>query len=406
VTCSSEAALILVGDELLSGRTRDVNMQVIARKLSDLGIRLTECRTVPDSVEAISSTLVSLSGTGLVITTGGLGPTDDDLTLEGISAATSIPLAEDPAASGMIRAGYDGSGMEMPVSALSQACIPRGSVPVENTVGIAPGVVLDTGSLTVISLPGVPGEVEALLPACLEKAGIRGIPRTPRVLLRTWGVPENTLYDILSPAASRAGAGLAFLPGTGRVDVSVSGATAGEFTGTAEQLLGGKLYGTDPDVSLEETVGSGLLELGWTLSVADSCTGGMLGAALTAVPGSSGWFAGGVISYTNEAKTDMLGVPGPVLARHGAVSREVVREMASGVAGRFSTEAAVAISGIAGPGGGTGEKPVGTVWIAVLAGDSSGERIHRFPGGRKEVRRAAVSNALGMVLEVMREGSL
>ena len=400
----SEAALVLVGDELLEGRTRDRNLQLSSRILVSFVLRVVECLPGPDSLEALSSALISLAAPGrLLVTTGGLGPTDDDMTLEGVAVAASIRLERNGIALEMVRQRYADFGREPPLSALSQADIPSGAEPVPNVVGIAPGIVLDTPLMLVISVPGVPGEVKTLLPACLEKAGFERVSGTRDSLVRTWGIPENELYDLLSDRASGRNVELAFLPSEGRVDVRISGDSAAGFTAMATDLLGAKVYGSDPGITLEETVGNMLLESGGMLAVAESCTGGMLGSTITSVPGSSRWFSGGVISYSNQVKTTLLGIPETLLEEHGAVSRETVLAMASGVSKLLGSSAAIAISGIAGPEGGTSEKPVGTVWIAVGAGNRFESASYRFPGGRNEVRRAAVSHSLGMLCTILRE---
>jgi nicotinamide-nucleotide amidase len=400
-----EAALVLVGDELLDGRTRDRNLELSSRILASFGLRITECRVIPDSLEAVSSALNSLASPGkLLVTTGGLGPTDDDLTLEGVAAAASVRIERNDIALEMVRQRYTDLGREMPLSAMFQADIPTGAEPVPNPVGFAPGVVFAAPSMLVISVPGVPGEAEALLPECLEKAGFERASCTRSTpLVRTWGLSEIELYDLLSSKASGSHVELAFLPSSGRVDVRVAGDSAVEFAAMATALLGEAVYGSNPDITLEETIGNMLLDRGEVLAVAESCTGGMLGSLITSVPGSSLWFSGGIISYSNNAKTSLLNIPCSLLEKNGAVSRETVLAMASGVSNLLGSYAAIAISGVAGPEGGTAEKPVGTVWIAVGAGTRSESASYRFPGDRAEVRKAAVSQSLGMLFAILRE---
>jgi len=397
----SDAALVLVGDELLSGRTRDLNLRNAARILDRYGIAVTECRTVPDTAGAVASALVSLASPGrILITTGGLGPTDDDLTLRGVAAAASVRLERNPDAEWMIRGRYESGSLDMPQSALVQADIPEGAEPVDNPVGIAPGVILKSRGMLFVSLPGVPSEAEALLPACLERAGLAPGETGREFVLRTWGIPENRLYDMLT--AEARGVSLAFLPSPGRVDVKIAGEGAAGFAARAEAVLGGAVYSVDRETGLEAAVGELLLRRGWRLSVAESCTGGMLGSAITSVPGSSDWFDGGVVSYSDRVKIRVLGVPEKVLEEHGAVSRETVTAMCRGVSALLGTEAAVAVSGIAGPGGGTEEKPAGTVWMAAKAGGEEDCRVQRFPGDRNGVREAAVAHSLGMLLGLLR----
>jgi nicotinamide-nucleotide amidase len=399
------AAVITVGDELLQGRTRDANLMEISRALSARGIPVGEARTVPDTREAISAAALDLLEEGcLVVTTGGLGPTDDDITLASMARALGLPLERNRCAEEMVRARMDTLGRECPPSALRQADLPRGAEPVENRVGVAPGVVLELPHSALVCLPGVPAEVRGLLEGCLEALGVRGSGRESYTLLRTWGIRENDLYDTLSPLAEDLGCRLAFLPSACRVDVRVFGPGREEMARRVDREYPGHVYSRRPEVSLAGRLGGELGSQGISLAVAESCTGGMLGGELTSVPGASDWFAGGVISYSNRVKREILGVEEQALERHGAVSRQVVREMADGVAGLLGADAAMAVSGIAGPSGGTSEKPVGTVWMATTHPGGGRERRERFGGDREHVRRSAVSYVMGMLLQALSEG--
>jgi len=393
--------VILVGDELLEGRVSDANLCPVARALGEMGLRVSEGRIAPDEPAAIASALAGALGESrLVVTTGGLGPTDDDLTVAAVAAALGLPLEESPEAAACVKAWYAARGAACPPSAMKQAILPRGATAVPNPAGVAPGVVILTDGRAVICLPGVPREVEALLPACLAAAGIRRMPAAETALLRTWGIPENRLYDLISSSGVCAVSDLAFLPRPGLVDIKFRGADSSKRAGAVADLLPGSVYSTVWK-SLEETVGDALSADNLILSVAESCTGGLLGGRLTSVAGSSDWFAGGVVAYSNYLKRSVLKVGGDILAGTGAVSGECARAMAAGARALTGSDCAVAVTGIAGPGGATPAKPVGTVWIAVETPSGSTAREWRFGGARQVVREAACSCALGMVLAAL-----
>ncbi len=396
------AAVLTVGDELLEGRTRDINLMQISRVLSAERLPVLEGRTVSDDPEAICRAVRDLLAPGcLLLTTGGLGPTDDDMTLSSVARALELPLVRNDRAERMVRERIERPGRRCSESALRQADLPRGARPVRNPVGVAPGVVLRSGESAVICLPGVPAEVRGLLEDCLQVLDVTGSGSERYEFVRTWGIRENDLFDALAPQARELGCRLAFLPSACRVDLKIFGAGREEMARRVGREYPGHVYAAEPDLSLAERLGRKLLASGLSLAVAESCTGGMLGGELTSVPGASDWFAGGVISYSNRVKSDVLGVPGRLLDSHGAVSGPVVKAMARGVSGLLGSNVALAVSGIAGPAGGTGEKPVGTVWIALEHPDGSRQRRKLFGGDRQHVRRSAVTCAMGMLLQAL-----
>jgi len=399
------AAVLTVGDELLEGRTRDANLMQVSRGLSARGIAVVEARTVADSLDAISAAVRHLLEPGrLLVTTGGLGPTDDDMTLPAVALALDLPLERSPGAEAMVRARMEDLGRECPRSALGQADLPRGAMPVENAVGVAPGAVIAAGESAVVCLPGVPAEVRGLLDRCLEALGVCGAGTEGYSLLRTWGVRENDMFDALAPIAEDLGCRLAFLPSACRVDLKIFGEAREEMARRVTEIYPGRVYSRSREVSLAGRLGGELLSRGLTVAVAESCTGGLLGGELTSVPGASDWFAGGVISYSNRVKSNLLGVPSETLDRHGAVSRQVVEAMAEGVRDLVGSDAAMAVSGVAGPSGGTPEKPVGTVWMAVSHPGGGHRARELFGGDRGHVRRSAVSFVMGMLLERLTGG--
>ena len=398
------AAVLTVGDELLEGRTRDANLMSISRALAARGVVVEEARTVADRLDSISSAVRELAGEGrLLVTTGGLGPTEDDMTLQGVAQALGIPLRHDERAEEMVRSRMSGRRGAFPRSALKQAVIPRGGIPVLNRVGVAPGVVMESGGGAVVCLPGVPSEVLGLLEDCLDALGITGSESKRYALVRTWGVRENDLFDGLTPRANKLGCRLAYLPGACRVDIKVFGEKRRAMVEWIESRYSRHIYALTPE-SLPQALARRLCRLGLSTAVAESCTGGMLGAELTSVPGASEWFFGGVISYSNEAKRDLLDVSEEVLLKEGAVSRQAVAAMARGAMRRLSADTAMAVSGVAGPTGGSAEKPVGTVWLAVAGpGGVEEQRVELFGGDREHVRRSSVTCAMGMLLELLSE---
>ncbi len=396
------SAIIAVGDELLSGRTRDVNMHAIGGLLNRRGLPSCEARVVRDDLTEISRALGELLTPGtLVVTTGGLGPTSDDITLEGVALALGLPLSVSPEAVRMIESRYSDAGRPLPPGSLAQAVLPEGALPVRNPAGVAPGVLLFHGGSVLICLPGVPREARELLPLCLDAAGIPDA-RHRECFVRTWGIREIDLYNMVKPIQESFGALPAYLPSPGRVDMGFHGPNAEEFRERVVSLLGSRVYSLERDETLEEAVGRELASRGLMAATAESCTGGMVSAGLTGVPGASSWYAGGVVAYSNLLKTGLLNVPAELLETCGAVSSEVALAMASGVRKVTGADCAVAVTGIAGPSGGTPDKPVGTVWTAACCGTLTSCSSWLFHGDRDSVRLAASACALGMLLELVR----
>lgn len=398
----AEAKVLLVGDELLEGLVSDRNLAVVAEALSCRGLSVSEARVCGDRMDAVSRAVREMLGPGiLLVTTGGLGPTDDDMTLAALAGALGLPLLRDSKAEGFVRDRYGMQGLPCPPGALRQADVPEGSRPVRNPAGVAPGVVLDALGGTVISLPGVPRETRALIGPCLDEAGLADVGPSRQAILRTWGVPEQELYDLVRREGLADTAEMAFLPRPSMVDLKLRGPDSAAAARRIAARLGRRTYAVGEWRSLESALGGALLERGLVLGVAESCTGGMLGARLTSVPGSSEWFAGGVIAYSDRLKSSLLGVEEELLAAHGAVSEETARAMARGVLERLGAGAALAITGIAGPAGGTPEKPVGTVWIAAAGPGFEEARPNRLWGDRDAVREGAVARAMGLLWEML-----
>jgi nicotinamide-nucleotide amidase len=402
--------LITIGDELLLGFTIDTNAAHLARTLAAVGGRIVRRASVGDDATAIADAVrEALDRTGAVITTGGLGPTADDLTKQAIGALFGRALALDEALLAELEARWQRRfNHPLPPSNRQQVMIPEGAEVLPNRHGSAPGIWLeDERGRWVAMLPGVPREMRGMLADTLLPrldARLSGGARVIRSrTLRTVGIAESALADRLGDLARGVdGLPLAYLPGAEGVDLRVTARnlTPGEADhrlGVAVEALrarvGAYVYGED-DADLAALVVQGCRVRGWTVAVAESCTGGMLGMRLTAVPGASDVVLGGVIAYANAVKVRDLDVPAALLEAEGAVSEGVARAMASGVRARCQAAVGIGITGIAGPGGGTPEKPVGTVWVAVDLNGTVHAARAVFPGDRHEIRFRAAQAAL------------
>ncbi len=423
----NEVELITIGDELMLGFTVDTNGAFIGRQLADMGVAVVRRTAVGDTRAAIVTAVrEALERTRAVITTGGLGPTSDDVSRDAVAEVFGRPLEVDEAHLAWMRERWTKRfGREMPASNRRQAMIPAGGRKLENKHGSAPGVFIEDDRGFVVMLPGVPRElrgmtVDALLPLLREKGcGVDG-GCIKSLTLRTTGVAESLLQDQLRGVEPGSGEdtgspviplSLAYLPGVEGVDLRLT-ARASSVT-VAEQALaraarairgavGDAVYaegGGDEDMA--RVLLDACRARGLKLAVAESCTGGMLGARLTAIPGSSDVFVGGVIAYSNEVKARELGVPQKLLDQCGAVSEEVVRAMADGARLKFGVDLALSITGVAGPGGGTPEKPVGLVWICVASGGSVEARRLQSWGDRQEIRYRATQAAMDLARRVV-----
>ncbi len=411
-----ELELLTIGTELLLGFTLDTNAAELATALSAAGVRVTRSTTVSDDEASIrAGVLGGLERTGFVITTGGLGPTRDDITKQVVADLFDAPLELDNAYLEELRQRFERFGRgPMSEKNRSQAEIPRGATKLVNRWGTAPGLWLEGEPGTVVMLPGVPREMSGLLAdevlprirkRVADQTGKPALVTRSRVL-RTTGISESSLADVLEGVEEAiAPLTLAFLPTIAGVDLRLTawemeGGDAATHLGRAVDLLlprlGSRYYASD-DGDLAAVLLEALGEAGHRLAVAESCTGGLVGERLTAIPGSSAVFQGGVVAYDDRVKEDILGVPKAILEEHGAVSEVVATAMADGVAERFRTAAAVAVTGIAGPGGGTEEKPVGTVCIAGRVGDA--QRVVRrvVPGDREGIRQRSAQAALDLL---------
>jgi nicotinamide-nucleotide amidase len=406
--------IVTIGDELLLGFTIDTNAAHLARELAAVGVRIARRSTVGDTAGEIADGVrEALRRTGAVITTGGLGPTSDDLTKPAIAEIFGRGMYHDAEVMVDIERLFRSRGYPGPIPATNrvQAMVPQGARILRNRHGSAPGIWLeDDAGRWVAMLPGVPREMkgmlaDTLMPLIVERAGAVATVVRSRTI-RTVGVAESALAErIADIAADLPRLSLAFLPGAEGVDLRLT--CHGEAPASADAMLaaagdrirerlGERVYG-EGATDLAAVVIEMCRARGMHIAVGESCTGGLVGARLTAIPGSSAVFVGGVIAYDDRVKTGLLAVPPDVIAANGAVSEPVVRLMASGARARFRTDIGIGVSGIAGPGGGSPEKPVGTVWVAVDVLGAVRAMGRGYPGDREEIRARSAQTAIDMV---------
>lgn len=406
--------VVAIGTELLLGFTVDTNGAEIGRALSAAGVRVVRRTTVADEPSAIREAVAAaLARNGLVLTTGGLGPTRDDMSKKVVAELFGVPLRFDDAVWADLADRYQRLGRPLPDANRCQAEVPAGATVLRNRWGTAPALWIEGKPGVVIMLPGVPLEMRNLLahevvPRLAARAG--GAVIRSRTL-RTTGIAESLLGERLAPIeATIAPVTLAYLPGLEGVDLRVTAWDAAP--DAADALLeravavvaehAGEFIYAEGDTSLAERVLAAARGRGWTIATAESCTGGLVGARLTDIAGSSDVYVGGVVAYSNAVKERQLGVPADLIAAHGAVSEPVARAMAEGARERLHADLAVAVTGIAGPGGGTAEKPVGTVWLALAGRDGTQAWRIVLPGTRPEIRARSAQAALARLDQVLR----
>jgi len=406
--------VVTIGTELLLGQTLDTNAADLGRALAAAGVEVVRRTSVADRPETIRAAVgEALERTGFVLTTGGLGPTRDDMTKKEVAGLLDKRLLLDDAVLRSLEERFRRLGRAMPAINRTQAEVPEGATVLPNPRGTAPGLWVEDGrGRVVVMLPGVPSEMrglltEEVLPRLKHRsAGLVVRSRT----IRTTGVAESALAERIGPIEPELDPlTLAYLPSTEGVELRVTawglredeaerrlGAAAAQL----RERAGADAYGED-GVDLAAVVLNALRARNARLVIAESCTGGLLGGRITAVPGASDIFIGGVIAYDNVVKSGTLDVPPELLERHGAVSEEVVRAMAEGVQRQFAVDAALAITGVAGPSGGTPEKPVGTVWMVARLGTESRALKRMFPGDRAEIRARAAQAALDLLRRLL-----
>ena len=403
------AIIITIGDEILLGQIVDTNSRFIADRLTKVGIEVTRMLSVSDEEYDIEERMMmSLFDCDIVVMTGGLGPTKDDVTKRMLSRLFRMELVEDPEVLANVERLIANGGMRMNPGNRSQALVPNGCRVLMNRKGTAPGMWFERRGKVIVVLPGVPFEMEDLMdrevvPALQER--FPGLLLDYRVV-KVYDIPESELSLRLEGFEERLpeGLSLAYLPSPGMVRLRLTArGVKPEVLDECLAVLRGELEGLrvleGDEASLENEVVTLLTERGLTLATAESCTGGNVAARVVSVAGASACFRGSVVAYANDVKEKVLGVSGEDLERHGAVSEPVVRQMAEGVRRLLGADYGVATSGVAGPTGGTPEKPVGTVWIAVASPEGTVAERFVFSFTRERNIDKATMKALGMLLE-------
>lgn len=412
----ARAALIAVGDELLSGARADTNSGLLARELARVGIPVVSIEVVSDDEEAVAAAVArALERAQLVLATGGLGPTLDDVTRHGIARALGRELLESAEALAEVRAWFEGRGMAMSATNRRQALLPAGAERVRNRAGTAPGFWLESGGALVIALPGPPRELsvvwsEEILPRLCSSGRAREPIAERRFHL--FGLSESLFAERAGEWMARGADPLMGCTVEGGVLCATLRA-AGDSERSRERLqaraaefrrrFAEHVYSED-EPRLEHVLGQECLARGVRVTTAESCTGGLVASLLTGVPGISAVFSRGWVTYGNDAKQDELGLDGALLRSHGAVSREVAEALSIGAAARAGAELALAVTGIAGPDGGSPEKPVGLVYLATsFRGDVRSAERRFAPVGRDAIRLLAARTALFLGWQRLRE---
>lgn len=411
------AAIVSVGNELLFGETIDTNSAWLGRHLSSFGIGVARRFTVGDEPSAIVDALRgALECAGLVIVSGGLGPTPDDLTKPTVASALGRELVVDPDIEAVLKRRFAESGLsEVPPASRGQAEIPAGSIVLRNPEGTAPGILLHVDDSLVVLLPGVPRELQAIVQGDLQEhlAALSGggSGRVWHHVVHTTGIAESRLTEELEralarvPPSAKAEVALAYLPDLLGVDLrfSAHGETHERamwkirpLLDAVESVVAPYRFEADSGDLADAVIGE-LRAQGRMLATAESCTGGLIAERLTRRPGSSDVFVGGYVAYANTVKVDQVGVEAADIERHGAVSQPVAEQLALGAARRLGADVGIGVTGIAGPGGGSEEKPVGTVWIGTSVDGRVEAYLSRFAGGRDAVRARAAQSALATV---------
>ncbi len=404
-----KASIITIGNEILSGMTIDTNSSYLAREFGMIGIPVVLKISIGDRPADIEQAFrQALAGTDIVLCTGGLGPTSDDITKRVAVKFFKSKLKLDKGTLEHIHSRFAKRGIQMPACNRGQAMVPDKAEVLFNPEGTAPGLLFKKGKKMLALMPGVPREMKAIFAGSLKQrleAESKGA-MIRFVTLRTTGISESAIAEKLIPFEKGLTKGiLAYLPMHLGVDLrlTVSGKIViaidkklNDLSAKITGLLGQVIYGKD-DETMEEVVGRLLKEKKLTLTTAESCSGGLIADRITNISGSSEYYLGSIIAYSNILKEKMLGVKSQTLRLHGAVSKETAIEMANGVRGRLGSDLGLAITGIAGPGGGTDKKPVGLVFMALAGSKGTVVEEKRFLGQRRHIKESAAQAALNML---------
>lgn len=407
-----KAAIVAVGSEMLTPFKVDTNSLFVTERLNAVGYDVRLKVVVGDDLDELVRVLRgSIGSVDLIVCTGGLGPTEDDVTRDGLARVMGTVLEQDPEILEGLRTRFARRGVVMRENNMRQALVPRGATVVPNANGTAPGLLASIDGTRIALLPGPPREMKPMLDGLIAD---RRIPTDCgglfRRVLKITGRPESEVDAIAQPVYTPwlrqpIPISTTILAALGQIelhltaaapDQAVADGALDEAVDALRQALGPSVYSVDGR-PLEAVVGDLLREAGWTVATAESCSGGLLASRITDVPGSSAYFDRGAVCYSNEAKVDLLDVPAELIAAHGAVSEPVALAMADGIRARAGSTAGVGITGIAGPGGGTPAKPVGTVAVALVSPEFRDVRTFQFFGGRDLVKYQSAQAALNML---------
>ena len=405
--------IIAVGAEMLTPFRVDTNSLFVTEQLNTIGVDVRMKAVVGDDVDELTSVLRgALAWADVIVLTGGLGPTEDDVTRDAVARALDLPVSEDEAVVSRIRERFSRRGLTMPEINRRQGMVPEGATLLDNVNGTAPGLWLEHGRAAIVLLPGPPREMKPMFEAVVRdrlapRSGGAGLFRR---VLKITGRTESDVDATVQPIYGRwlsqdVPIRTTILAVLGQIELHLTAsatdrAVAGRALDAAvhelQAALGEAIYSVN-GLGLEAVIGELLRARKWTIATAESCTGGLLSSRLTDVPGSSDYVQQGVVCYSDQSKTDWLDVPQALITTHGAVSEPVAAAMATGIRAKTSADVGVGITGIAGPGGGTAEKPVGTVAIAVSAPGEDRVRTFHFFGGRDMVKFQSTQAALNML---------
>ena len=395
--------LISIGDEVLSGDTLNTNVSWMGKRFTQIGCHILEQSTIPDTNNAIKGALrLSFEQKfDLVITTGGLGPTSDDITREAVFEFIGTDSFFDNRYWEELKQRYGRAGIAVSDSNRSQAIVPTKGQVIPNLVGSARGFQFEVGSTTLILLPGVPREMKSMI----EKSVVpfinsKGLSKPNIELLRTTGIPESSLAEKISPVAEeKHECSIGYYPSVFGVDLRIKGKNPSkvkDLFSDISSILKDYVYAYEKR-NIEEVVVSKARKKGCTIAISESCTGGLVGSRITDAPGSSRVFMGGVIAYSNNIKSKLLGVKKDTLDSKGAVSKETAKEMAVLTLEKFKVDYAVSITGIAGPDGGSKSKPVGLVYVGIATKKDVQVKKYQFRGGRDAIKLRTSQAALNMI---------
>ena len=402
-----QAEIIFTGTELLVGEVLNSHAQYLGRRLTEMGIEVIQHTTVGDYWGRMGLVLLqALERADLIFITGGLGPTIDDLTKETVAEVLELDMKLDEASLQAIKAYFADRGTEMPANNIKQAHFPGGARILPNSRGTAPGAIVESGKKAIIILPGPPWELETMFEASvvsyLNSLPHRGVLCTSKIFKLT-GINESSVQEQIVDLCGQSNPEIAFLVQPGMVEVRITGqgetleeasALVHELSEQVRRRLFQYIFAEDNE-KIEQVLGQLLMDAGLTISLAESCTGGLIQARLSEIPGASRYLAGGIVAYNHQIKEKLLGVPGEILSQFGAVSRQTAIAMAEGVRRELNSNIGLAVTGVAGPTSPEG-KPIGLVYIALSSPTGTCFREYRFPGERKAIRNGTVNAALKM----------